>query len=259
MTRLTTEELQALHDAKDWRALWVQAIPYVHMAATSFRTADKEDLIQHGLLAVGPEIRNWDPARSPFQAHIYARSKYAMSRRLKREARAANAAAELEQDAEQDAASPLGVTYDDSGHVPQGYGDPVAELARMGAPEAADRLLRRLPPEVALWLRELWGMPAFDGQEEPGNVRAIAARRGIPRTSMNDILRKAKTFLVTEQEAGQYPFTADRPVASESGFWNIGMASVMGDTGAWRESTGSVWKDWAYRPTADDILRGARR
>lgn len=259
MTRLTTEELQALHDAKDWKALWVAAIPYVHMAATSFRTADKEDLIQHGLLAVGPEIRNWDPARSPFQAHIYARSKYAMSRRLKREARAANAAAELEQDAEQDAASPLGVTYDDSGHVPHGYGDPVAELARMGAPEAADRLLRRLPPEVALWLRELWGLPVLDEEAEPTDTRRIGAARGIPKETMRRRLREAEEFLGREQEAGQYPLTADRPVASESGFWNIGMASVMGDTGAWRESTGSVWKDWAYRPTADDIERGARR
>ncbi len=266
--RLTHQQLLDYRVSEDWSTLWIESIPWVRLAATSLRTNSVEDLLQEGYLAAGRAVREWNPDLSPFWGHIYAYTRNRMLNYLRAQGRRTGTPLES---ADSDVEGPE-ATYGDMGHVPQGYGDAAQELARIAAPGAAEALLRRLDPATAMRLRERWGLPAFDSEGgEETSVPEMAHAQGVPRESLRDSLVKAQKSLAREQSRGEYrstgavyappgrrPLPAYVPVEDRyPGFWS-GLAGAMGDVSAWRESVGTVWNDWSWKPQYSDIRNGCK-
>lgn len=268
--RLTHEQLAGMWVEGDWSGLWMAAIPWVQLAGSSLHVEHPEDMLQEGYLAAGLEVRHWNPALSKFQAHIYARTKHRMLDYLRKSGRRPMAPLDQEEPEE---GEPVGFSYQDAGYAPHGFGDPAEELARLGAPEAAEAFLRRLEPRVALRLRERWGLPTLDeGAGDPQRVADMAISQGVPRETMRDTIKNAHRAAAVpsaneyggtgsiyppkgRQSMGRFMTAAER----HPGWWSGGVARSMGDGAAWRENLGGVWKDWSYKPTDADVLRGARR
>jgi DNA-directed RNA polymerase specialized sigma subunit len=77
----TADELAAAHDAQDWNALWLAAIPLVKFTIKRMiqrgeidpsRWADG-DLKQEGLLAAGRAVRSWNTLEGTFNTWITAK------------------------------------------------------------------------------------------------------------------------------------------------------------------------------------------
>lgn len=277
MARLTSAEYEALRDKEDWKSLWVAAIPWVKFAATSIRTDHREDLIQTALLHMGTVVSEWDPAKAAFPTFAQRVAKNRMIDFLRRKEVMDERYPQLQEDDE--ATDDLGthamrpqLTYSDTGHVPEGYGDANAELERQHASDSVERFLAQLPNLLSLLIRESFGLPVLELHEDPKMLKDIASDRGIPRPTLGHQLDRAKKIMSANQRTayvtpttslyppeGRQSQRTHRPADRHPGFWNMGVASAMGDTDAWRESAGTVWSDWAWKPTDADILRGAKR
>lgn len=274
--RVTSAELQKFKDEQDWKALWTAAIPYVKFAASQMKSFSREDLLQDGLLAMQRIVQLWDPARGKFSSFVITRAKYAMLRAQKKTMTAQMMGTILEQDShfEENEEGPGELSYGEADHTPEGFGDPAAEIARWCAPEAAEKLLGHLPAETSLMLREIMGLPILDSQDEPEQVVKLHRRRGISRATayvrMNMAFAKISDSMRRDGQGKStgslYPpegrvrwRTNIRADLQWPGFWNQSLSSVMGDNDAWRESVGSVWNDWAWKPTDFDIMNGAKR
>lgn len=273
MTRLTSKELELLRDEGDWKALWIAAVPWVKFAASSLRTDEREDLIQDGLLSVGANIKSWNPALGRFSTFVCSVARNAMLTHIERKDRKAAATRELDvEQPDNQEWSPLPqATYSDTAHTPAGFGDPTVELSRQFASDAAETLLTELNASESLLLRENLGLPILDDPAEAMQIKEIAASRGVPRQTMNRDILELQRFLSARQaqrytstHMNIYPPEGREPLPPiisadrrHPGFWS-GLASAMGDTDAWRESVGSVWNDWSWKPLDQDIMNGAK-
>lgn len=278
MARLTTEQLKALQDLEDWQSLWVAAIPWVKFAAMSLRTGDREDLIQDGLLEAGRQLKNWDSTRGQFSTFINNVARNAMLKHIKRKDRRHEVTRAIFEGLSKDSVDCETTvvypdpTYRDTPHTPEGFGDPAEEIGRAHVRAAAERLLQELDAGKSLMLREYFGLPVLDSHDDAQTASEMGAARGVPRQTMEYRIRTAQKHFGEAMKAGYMPSTVSiYPQGQESrrttitaderwpGFWNIGLASAMGDVDVWRESVGTVWNDWSWKPTAADIARGAKK
>lgn len=276
MTRLTNQQLEALKEEQNWKALWTAAIPWVHFAAGSLHTDDKEDLIQDGLLHVGAQIRKWEPKAGRFSTFVVNVARNVMLVSLKRRDLRRNSMTQMpeEDPSAEDHRTVTPPTYEATDHTPEGFGDPAKELSREFSHEAAETLLTELNAGDSLRLREYLGLATIDAAEDPVPVGKMAVRHNIPQQAMSRELIEIHETLkakLRERQREQYmknsnwlyppkgriPWRTNIPADRFPGFWS-GMAGVIGDADAWRESTGSVWKDWSWKPTDFDILNGAK-
>jgi RNA polymerase sigma factor (sigma-70 family) len=274
MARLTTDELRALREQQDWKGLWFAAILWVKYAAAEVRGEDREDMIQAALLKVGRAIPKWNPNDSEFSTFIntVARNEMLEFQRKKRFRDEHARVLDNEADVEGTDGSVYGApqaTYQDMSHVPAGFASPAEELARLFAVDTAEWFLGQVDNLTSIAMRELFGLPVL---EEPGTettITKMAAARGVRQQRMSERLAAAQKFIGEQLEQqymgntesiyppeGRVPWVTHRPAPSS--FWS-GLTSVMGDTDAWRDSTGSVWGDWSWKPTDADILRGAKK
>lgn len=277
MTRLTSQELEALRTSANWKALWAAAIPWVNFAASSLRTDQREDLIQDGLMKVGKDIKSWDPTLGRFSTFVCTVARRAMLTHIGRKNRIGDPEREFHDvDAsghDDSGNATLMPTYGDTGHTPEGFGDPATEIAREFSRDAAETLLTELNASDSLLLREYLGLPTFDDPAEVMPVKDIATSRGDLRSTVSVRLMRLQETMRNAQRDREYrgsstsiyPPPGKQPwctnlQASKNhvGFWTGGVASAMGDTDAWRESVGSVWKNWSWKPTDLDISRGAK-
>jgi RNA polymerase sigma factor (sigma-70 family) len=275
MARLTIDELKALKNAQDWNALWTAAIPWVKFAASSIRTNEREDMIQVGLLKVGAALPRWNPDAGHFSTFVHKVARGAMLNFVRdKETREGHTRVMNDEDShhEEESAAPAQLTYADTNHTPMGFGEPAREISRETAPEAVEYILAEVDDVMSLVLREQMGMAVLDDQDDAMMVKDLAAARGLPATTLNTRLNAVRKKLVAKLESGYmgitqsiYPPAGRRPWVSHQpadrrhpGFWGD-LASVMGDTDAWRESVGTVRPDWSWKPTDLDIQNGARK
>lgn len=277
MARLTCAEYQALRDKEDWAALWVAAIPWVKFAASSIRTDHKEDMIQSVLLDVGGAVPKWDPAKGNFPTYIRRVATRRMLNFVRDRALADGRQRPLhdfiddddEPSAHQERPQP---TYADAGYAPEGFRSAEDELSREHAAESVEIFLAQLPVLLSLMVREAFGLPVLESHDDEMQVKDIAAERGIPRQTLGHQLERARKTMSANHRAvyvkvtaplyppeGKVSWRTHLPASRIPGFWDMGVASVMGDTDAWRESTGAVHGDWAWKPTDTDVMRGAKR
>lgn len=269
MKRLSTEELRDLHATKDYRGLWAACVPWVDLAISSLRISEREDVTQAVLLEMGREVKRWDPVRGKFQGHIYARARFAAMKFLKASKRDAQSATALDSLEEDEFEAP-GLTYADTSHIPEGFGDIASEIAREGASEAVERLLARLDPRTALCFREIWGLPVLDERLEPQTVLSVALARGkdaetfrrsMKESSENLSFRSAEAQIegmALRPPAGYGSFRTNLPVDERYvGFWQ-GLREIIGDGAAWRESVGGVYGDWSWKPDNLAIKNGCK-
>lgn len=280
MTRLTSVQLEKLREEGDWKALWAASVMLVKYTARLLRTDEREDLIQDGLLEVGRQIKNWEPARGKFSTFICNVARTSMLKHIARKnKRNEPALAFLGDDqvirGEDNALQPQ-PTYRDTAHTPAGFDDPITELARQFSQEAAETLLAELNASDSLILREYFGLPILDDPAESRLVKDIAASRGLPQQTfssrvsiaqkrLGESLRAGYTFNNMTPHEATYPpegrkswCTNLQASKNHVGFWVGSIASAMGDTDAWRESVGSVFNDWSWKPTDEDIRKGAK-
>jgi DNA-directed RNA polymerase specialized sigma24 family protein len=276
MARLTIEQLKALRAEGNWKELWTQAIPWVRFTASMLRTDEMEDLIQDGLIAVGKEIKNWDPDRGHLSTFVKTVSRNAMLWHITRKDRRRDASLELHDDGdvlEDGVLRRAGPTYSDTVHTPEGFGDPATEIGRLFSRSAAETLLQQLDAYDSLVLREHFGLPVLEQEgNQDATSSALAKAQGLPVRTYGWRKDRAQRNLAEVQERfyinntmSIYPPEDRQPHRTHipaderhPGFWN-GMAEAMGDVDAWRESTGTVWNDWSWKPTEADIENGAKR
>lgn len=281
MTRLTSKELELLRDEGDWKALWATSVMLVKYTARLLRTDEREDLIQDGLLEVGRQIKNWEPARGKFSTFICNVARTSMLKHIARKNKRNEPVVSLHNETDFSDAHGIGSpvpapTYRDTGHTPAGFDDPITELARQFSQEAAETLLAELNASDSLILREYFGLPILDDPAESRLVKDIAASRGLPQQTfssrvsiaqkrLGESLRAGYTFNNMTPHEATYPpegrkswCTNLQANRNHVGFWVGSIASAMGDTDAWRESTGAVYNDWSWKPTDEDIRKGAK-
>lgn len=282
MKRLSHNELAALHASKDWGQLWVQAIPWVKFAVSSFKCESREDATQEVLLHIGEQLSKWDPARGAFSQFILARARYEMLDYLRLSKHRSHSGKQKIQpptqltflpDDEEDSETAAEPTYEDTGAVPQGFGSIEAELTRLGAAKAAEAFLRRLEPSLALRFRQRWGFPVLDEYpEDETGLPEVAAVSGVPETTLRRKFELAKNKWRERCEPrhtsnkasiyppkGREPWPQFQPDANVGSFWDMGTSSAMGDCAVWRESVGSVYSDWSWKPLPSDIENGCKR
>lgn len=283
MKRLSHDDLAFLHYKEDWGALWTQAIPWVKFAVSSFKCDSKEDAIQEVLLHIGEQLPKWDPERGPFSQFILARARFEMLDHIRLSKNRSHSGKQKIQppaqlslipEDDEDFVSVFEPTYEDMGAVPEGFGAPETELARLGAPKAAEAFLRRLEPSLALRFRQRWGLPVLDEYPEgETELQDVAAASGLHRNTLRRKFEKAQKEWCadarpqhTSQAASIYPPKGREPWPQyqdvddfRPGFWNMGISSAMGDIAVWRESVGSIWGDWSWKPTDFDVENGCKR
>lgn len=280
MTRLTSKELELLRDEGDWKRLWAAAVPWVRFAASSLRTDEREDLIQDGLLEVGRQLKNWDPTRGRFSTFICNVARTSMLKHIMRKNRRKAPILDMnnwdEMNSDHDTEFGVLPSYRDTAHTPEGFDDPVVELARQFSQETAEILLAELNAADSFLLREAFGLPILDDPGETKSIKDLAASRGVLRKTFVTRITAAKNRssaprlpgyvgnMMTAHEATYPPegrkswCTNLQASKNHVGFWVGSIASAMGDTDAWRESVGAVWKDWSWKPTDQDIINGAK-
>jgi RNA polymerase sigma factor (sigma-70 family) len=274
MARLTSLELRAMKEKQDWNSLWKAAMPWVRFAATSVRGSDREDMIQEALINVGRAIPRWDPNQGEFSTYVQKIAKNKMLNfqrdKRRRDESSRHFGDGMEESHEDGTPSPL-ATYCDTGHVPRGFRDPAEELASQHAAETVEQFLSQLDSLTDQVLREMVGMPVLDEHGDEKYIKDLAKSRGIPATTLVSRLEVVRKSFVAKRRTGYvrdthsiYPPEGREPWVTNlqanknhAGFW-IGQADIV-DTDVWRESTGTVWKDWSWKPTDEDILRGARK
>lgn len=278
MTRLTSQELEALRDSENWKALWAAAVPWVKFAASSLRTDEREDLVQDGLLKVGKALKAWNPALGRFSTFVCHVSRQAMLTHIDRKHRVATPELAFH-DADvlttgDEHKLPLAPTYGDTWHIPEGFADPATEVARGYLREAAETLLTELNASDSLLLREYLGLPIFDDPAEVMPVKEIAASRGdygsatrVRISRLQESMRNTQRDReYTDNSTSIYPpegkqswCTNLQKRRDRASFWaDMGVQAAMGDIDAWRESAGAVWKDWSWKPRDLDISNGAK-
>jgi DNA-directed RNA polymerase specialized sigma24 family protein len=269
MARLTSDELKALREKEDWQALWAYAVSWVKYVATTIKTNEREDMIQDALLVVGKAVPKWDPAKSQFPTYVRRVAKNAMLNHVYSKTYRAERTAALDvEDLDTDSGpmAGMGFTYGDTNYTPQGFGDPVSEIGREFAAESVEHFFKELDNLMALALREIFGLPVLDEQEEERYTLEVARANGLTRDAiahrmekLQEAARKTQSQRYTSktQPEGKAAHRTHLEANRHPGFWQ-GMAGAMGDTDAWRESVGTVWKDWSWKPTDEDIMRGAK-
>lgn len=278
--RLASNELALARDAEDWTTLWKAAMPWVKFVISSMaRQGVDEDLLQEGNLAAGAAVRSWDPDKGAFSTHICSYVRFEMLKHLNEQKAHGTGTRWLaesgqpvelvpvEAEGEEDA-EPQELTYADTGHTPEGFGDPGIELQRQTAIETLQKLLATLAPEDAANLSDFYGVIASTTAErapqDPSTVREWARKKGLPLGTAHRLISAAKRKLEQSRNSRYIPPTGHTTLEGPTGrsahrthawadrhpgFWN-GLVGVMGDVSAWRESTGKVWNDWSYRPKA---------
>jgi hypothetical protein len=279
--RKTNAEYVAMLAAQDWGGLWEAAVPWVKFAVSSFATDSREDATQEVLLHIGQMLHKWDPARGPFTQFITARARYEMMDYVRRAAGRSktghqkffpSAGLTSGGDDAADADHKLHPTYEHAQSVPESFGDPAEELARVGSAAAVEALLARLEPSLALKFRERWGLPILDEEPEETQLKDIAASHSVHRDALRREMDAAQRFLRTSQKA-----THDTSVTSiyppqgrdcwpqvlsaaerYPGFWH-GRVNAMNDLAVWRDNVSNVWENWSWKPTDLDVFRGCKR
>lgn len=274
--RKTNAEYVAMLTAQDWGGLWEAAVPYVKFAVSSFKTDSREDATQEVLLHVGRLLHKWDPVRGPFTQFVTARARYEMMDYVRRAAGRSKKgqqkfqpAADIERLVDDDEESVLEPTYGDTWGVPEGFGSPEAELARLGSAAAVEALLARLEPSLALKFRERWGLPILDEEPEEAALADIADARGQNRETVRLQIEAGKKYLCavhrrghTSERGSIYPPPGMEPwpqrPRGEPGFF-VGRSDIVNDVNLWRDNVSGVWTDWAWKPSDADVLRGCKR
>lgn len=281
MIKATTPELTRARTLEDWPTLNAEVPPLVGFAlrGIKYQSQDYQDLKQEGLLAGLNAVRTWRPDMDAFSTHVVMKVRYALLDYLRRNQSVVKRAAAPDfpldaddGDPEDEAGGPLErLTYAED--APAGFGDPGVELQRETAQEAAEGLLAQADPADQDVLRSLYGI----GRPKE-TVRDFATRTGVPVGGpVIRRVRNAERYLEQRQKtpvkrstrrvkagSGRGPLRFDVrhdclhiPADRYPGFWN-GLAGVITMGGAWRESTGRVFADWAWKPTAEDIKRGSK-
>ena len=269
MTGRTADDLIAAREREDWAVLDQEVRPLVGFALKGIKCPDQDyqDARQEGLLAGLRAVRTWQSELGALSNHVITRARYAIRDYLKRTASVVRGASYADMSLDDDAQATEedepgavldGLTYPNDG--PAEYVDIGAALQRDTATDSAGRLLTKIGTEGDN-LRQLYGIGA---PRKP--MREIAAERGVPLLTVWRETDRAKRNMEQVQKSPDYAHTHPRnrvrlthlPADRFPGFWN-GLAGVVGMGGAWRESTGRVFADRAWKPTADDIAKGARR
>lgn len=276
MARLTSAELESLRDKEDWKNLWLAAFPWVKFVATSIRTEHREDMLQTALLTVGSAIPKWDPTRANFWTYVQRVARRRMLNYVRDMAIAETRVQQLDEFSHDENEPTFSErphpTYAATSHTPEGFRSAEEELSRHFAADSVEIFLAELPSLLSLMVREVFGLPVLESHDDERQITDVAAERGIPRPTLGHQIERARKTMSANQRAvyvtsttplyppeGRQSQRTHRPADRYPGFWNMGVASAMGDIDAWRESAGTVWGDWAWKPTDADILRGAKR
>lgn len=247
--RLTDAQLETARALEDYETLWLAADPIVKFAMAE-RNCGDEDALQEGRLAAGLAIRSWDPAKGAFSTHIANAALGAITNWLNQEATGGIGSRRVASEgfapdtvslydpadgADEDDERPTRLdrlTYQDLDNPTE-----FEALAQSGELQnMADRMLRFLPDEDAQFFRAV---------TKAGGVRAFA--KAANRTPMS-VSRQLKAIM------------AELALHSAKTCYN----RETGSTGQEKngqfyrtQHVGNPWADWAYKPTPEDIARGA--